>query len=389
MECTPSQARELIMKTYLHFIERQLEPPTFILIGPPGIGKSESVMELGRELAEKLNKEFIVYDDKLFDKIMSEPDRYFVYIDIRLSLHDPGELTGIPREAGRNAIMFKPLTWGLVLSEAAGILFLDELTNVQREDLLAAAYRVLWDRYLGYVKLSRNVLVIAAGNRREDSSIVRKLPAPLINRTCILYIKVPTVEEWRQYMEEKYGDRWCRTIYYYLKSRPEHLYVPPDDVETLENFPTPRSWTKLALLLGNNPLSRYSKEEIELICIGTIGKKLGPIIAQYIIHNVPTIDDLLTNPEKWLELPLDVKLDMLQDVARRIEEALRSNKNDEWKRLTRLLKYVFNDSEEIGLTLLQIVPEDVKVRFIKKLSTSLPEVKRLLDKLEEKMSELE
>ena len=63
----------------------------------------------------------------------------------------------------------------------------------------------------------------------------------------IIEVKPPTIDEWYSYMERRFGDRWERLIYAYLKLFPEDFLKPPAD--DMQAFPTPRSWTNLSIIL--------------------------------------------------------------------------------------------------------------------------------------------
>jgi len=64
--------------------------------------------------------------------------------------------------------------------------------NVQRPDIISVSYRILHDRRIGFIPLHEDVLVIAAGNSPDESSIANLLPAPLMNRVIKFKIDPPT-----------------------------------------------------------------------------------------------------------------------------------------------------------------------------------------------------
>jgi len=148
---------------------------SILLLGPPGCGKSTSVYEFAERTAKKLGKEFVDYNDDIALELLKEPERYFVLCDFTLTEAEPADLLGIPREITEDAISYKPLLWARVMSKCAGVLFLDELTNVQRPDIISVSYRILHDRKIGFIKLHKDVLVVAAGNSPDESAIGRKL----------------------------------------------------------------------------------------------------------------------------------------------------------------------------------------------------------------------
>ena len=53
--------------------------------------------EAARKIAKRLNKEFIQYDDDIAEKVLQNPEKYFVYIDLRLTELEPSDLSGMKR----------------------------------------------------------------------------------------------------------------------------------------------------------------------------------------------------------------------------------------------------------------------------------------------------
>jgi len=138
------------IKEYL----KTISPKRAVLIlGAPGIGKSQVIREFAEEEAKRLGKEFVDYSDDDYYDIIKEPDRYYVFVDFRLSECEPSDLLGTPRDVG-DAVTYKPLMWARAMSKAkTGVLLLDELTNVAsiRPDLASVAYKLVLDRK-GYIR---------------------------------------------------------------------------------------------------------------------------------------------------------------------------------------------------------------------------------------------
>lgn len=109
-------------------------------MGPPGVGKSQIVAQVGaRHLAQ--------------------------VIDIRLSQMEPSDLRGLPFRVG------DVVQWAVpaLLSDAQrhgprGALFLDEITSAPPA-VSAAAYQLILDRRLGDYRVPDGWVIIAAGNR--------------------------------------------------------------------------------------------------------------------------------------------------------------------------------------------------------------------------------
>jgi len=141
-----------------------------LLLGAPGIGKSMSCWKLARRLARAVEKEFVDYDDDKAAMILENPDKYFVFVDLRLTECEPSDLLGLPHKIN-GSVRFSPLLWARCLNKAAGLLLLDELTNIQRPDLITVSYKLVFDREAGFTKFHRDVMIVAAGNRPEHSSV--------------------------------------------------------------------------------------------------------------------------------------------------------------------------------------------------------------------------
>lgn len=225
------QLKKYIIKHY--FSQRRTERKYGLLIlGAPGVGKSTSVEEAAREIAKRMKKEFLKivlrWHPKLnkfvintegeheIEEVLVNAENYFVFTDFRLSNVEPTDLSGIPR-SHKMMTFYEPLFWATIHSAAPGIVFLDELTWVQREDTWAIAPQIVLDKVAGFVKFHRDTMVIAAGNRPEDaSSIVRLIHNPLLNRFKIIKVSPPTVQEWAEYMNNKHGDAWDKKVYAFL-----------------------------------------------------------------------------------------------------------------------------------------------------------------------------
>ncbi|MBP1450187.1 MAG: AAA family ATPase, partial [Thermoproteus sp.] len=112
------------------------------------------------------------------------------------------------------------------------------------------------------------------------------LPAPLLNRLTVLNVEPPTVDEWCEYMDRKYGDSWERAVCEFLKESPSFLFEPPREPEGLEPYPTPRSWTRLAVqlrILGDG----REEDMVAEIIYGNVGKSTGSKFLNFYTSRVP------------------------------------------------------------------------------------------------------
>lgn len=234
---------------------------SYFLFGPPGIGKTEGVYTLAQRLAEATGKTLVTFNElevnkELFADVFQSSDKYFVFVEIDLSKVEPSDLN-MPDVARNikindltldNVLENKYPKWALALSKHPGILFLDELSNVQRDDVISAAFKIIGQNMVGNIELHPKVAVISAGNGSE-SIVTRELPIPLLDRGTVFRVTPPTPGQWYQHMSARYGDRISKDIIAFLASFSDDTvdYSAIDNVENGEKIITsPRS---LELLL--------------------------------------------------------------------------------------------------------------------------------------------
>lgn len=200
-----------------------------------------------------------------------------------------------------NYVQFKPLLWTKIAAEYPGILLLDDFLDIQRPDLFSAAYKISLERRAGYQKIHGGQMIVGASNTPEESSLSQMLPAPLANRFIILNITKGTIDEWGKWMRNTYGGSWDKRTLAFLKrykNEGYHLDVPKE-TEVLDNFPTPRTWTKTALEMEH---VGAGKEVIK----GLLGKDIGRKFSSFLEVSVD-IDDVIENPSIWEEQTLNAK----------------------------------------------------------------------------------
>lgn len=283
-----------------------------LLLGPPGVGKSEAVQTYARVDAMAMDggRDFVDYSSLIKDKnrleeVIKNPSKYYVFVDLRLSEMMPEDLIGIPyRKDGYYD--YSPPLWAYILSlpDIAGTLFLDELTNVRNDDLLAAAYKIALEKRVGFLAFDEDrVRVIAAGNPPEFSSIARPLPAPLTNRMMVLRVSPPSIEEWIEYMNSRFGNDWDIRIGAFLLNNEDLLLARDIPAETLENFPTPRAWTDLAVSIymirdfEKATGIKLSRKLLEEVVRGKVGATAASALLGFLETELPLIDDVIKNPE--------------------------------------------------------------------------------------------
>lgn len=332
-----SRVEKMLLKLYPHPV---------LLLGAPGVGKSETVRSVGQTLARSQGLEFCEFNES--DD--APPGRYFFFVDLRLSEVEPTDLVGFPVVAN-DYVQYRPLRWAVLLSRNPGILFLDELTNVQRDDVLSSAYKLVLERKVGFTRLHPLTWVVAAGNTAEHSSIARKLPVPLVNRLVVINFPAPTLEEWVEYMNT-HCPEWDRRVGAYLRRFPSDFLRIPEEAETLENFATPRTWTKLASIT-----KRLDDDEVEDVAQGLLGTEIGSKFSVFIRTKVPEVEELIVDPAKFAKLDVDGRYIAVVMLA---EWSMRNDVN----RCLGLLKQILQCERELLMLYYTLLPRNFKDKVL-------------------------
>ena len=271
----------MLSGSYLSVIKAGLSPkalPSVMLWGPPGVGKSQAVRQIAKN-------------------IEADSGKHVEVTDVRLLLFNPIDLRGIPvaSEDRTLAVWLKPKIFQMDDSDSVvNILFLDEISAAP-QSVQAAAYQITLDRVVGEHKLPDNCIVIAAGNRVTDKSVSFKMPKALANR--LLHIEIEgSFESWRKWAVRSGINS---KVLGYLSFRNDRLFgfdATNDDLA----FPTPRSWEMVSSLL-NNVMDDVVK--IYPMIAGLIGS--GPAIEFRtwcgVYHDLPTMDDVFSG--KTIDVP--------------------------------------------------------------------------------------
>ena len=257
----------------------------FMLHGPSGIGKSRRIEE-------------------------ADPD--FVSIVLRNGIL-PEEIIGktiYPNNDTNNGIWIPPV-WYVALCEKCKnepdknhVLFIDEITNVKPTEQ-SLVFHLILNRSIGpnIGKLPKNVVVVAAGNNKEESESAYNMPEPLFRRfTGHIYLK-PNVENWLEWANEHSGkgDRLKvhPLVSSFVGSYSKQVFYSDYDSEEPPKFAVdPRAWEQVSdIIYDNNGV--IAKE--------LIANKVGDDIARNFIEfakNPPlTLDELLNGDFDMTSIP--------------------------------------------------------------------------------------
>ncbi len=260
----PKSAKKAIRKSI------QVRRPVF-LWGPPGIGKSDVVKQIGEDAGRQV-------------------------IDVRLALWEPTDIKGIPyynSDAGK--MVWAPPAELPTDPESKAIIFLDEL-NSAPPAVQAAAYQLILNRRVGTYELPKGVDVVAAGNREGDRGVTYRMPAPLANRFVHLEMKVD-FDDWQDWatLNKVHPD-----VVGYVGFAKQDLY-DFDPKSPSKSFATPRSWSFVSDLLSDNDVDN---ETLATLISGAVGDGLGNKFMAHrkIAGKLPKAEDILDGKVKDLAI---------------------------------------------------------------------------------------
>jgi hypothetical protein len=256
---TAVQARKSLLEAF------RVKRPLF-LWGPPGIGKSELVEGITRDLGGLM-------------------------IDLRLGQMEPTDIRGIPfYNKDKNIMEYAP-PGDLPDAETAAqypvvVLFLDEM-NSAPASVQSAAYQLILNRRVGKYVLPDNVVMVAAGNRESDKGVTYRMPTPLANRFIHQEMKV----DFASWQEWAVQNNIHKDVVGYLSFAKQDLY-DFDAKSASRAFATPRSWSFVSQLLSDS----VDDETATNLIAGTVGEGLAVKFMAHrkIAGRMPRPEDILS-----------------------------------------------------------------------------------------------
>lgn len=251
----PKAAKRAIRKSI------QTRRPVF-LWGPPGIGKSDIVKQIGNDAGREV-------------------------IDVRLALWEPTDIKGIPYyNADQGAMVWAPPSELPKDPDSTAIIFLDEL-NSAPPAVQAAAYQLVLNRRVGTYELPDGVDVVAAGNREGDRGVTYRMPSPLANRFIHLEAKVD-FDDWQEWATQH---KVHPEVVGYVTFAKQDLY-DFDPKGASKSFATPRSWSFVSDLLNDDDCDI---DTLHNLIAGAVGDGLAVKFMAHrkIASKLPTPEDVL------------------------------------------------------------------------------------------------
>ena len=241
--------------------------PMFVW-GTFGIGKSQTIRDTAIEISEEKKRKFVEWNKTTEEEkkdILENPEKYFVFIDIRLSEFDSSDIKGLPVFADdKKTIEWKIPTWAKLtsLENSDGILFFDEI-NLAPTLVQGSCYKIIYDRIINEEKLNKEWFVLGAGNLDSDNAFTHTLPSPLKDRGGEVELSPPHTKDW--IMDYAIPNKFDSRIVGYLSWKESSLRKV--DSNDGQKFTTERGWDRLNSLTKDTPLS-----DMDMIVKSAIGE---------------------------------------------------------------------------------------------------------------------
>ena len=272
--------------------------PVFIW-GAPGIGKSALVDKFAREVG-------------------------LTCVSLLGSQLAPEDIIGIPQIQDDVSTFLPPK---MIARKEPYVLFLDEL-NACSQEVQKAFYSLIHEKRIGEYHLPEGSIVIGAGNRAQDSAIVKTMSSALINRMFHVQLKADP-NQWINWAYEEGIHPW---VIDYITQRPDHLFSEPPKTE--EPYSTPRSWHMLSDALHEYGAGdkEISENMLKMITYGCISASHAGMFLAYTkqLGNKNLINDIIKGEAKWPSKPeeRDVLYFLAQSFRAKLLQELPENKQN-------------------------------------------------------------
>ena len=237
------RAKEEIKNTVLTYLEKDVEEQYVIpaihqrpvlLIGAPGIGKTQIMEQIAREMRIGL-------------------------VSYTITHHTRQSAVGLPfiqeENFGGKAYSVTEYTMSEIIASVyrkieqdglkEGILFIDEI-NCVSETLAPTMLQFLQCKTFGNQAIPEGWIIVAAGNPPEYNKSVRDFDMVTLDRVRRIEVE-PDYRVWKEYARAQHVNA---ALLSYLELRPQNFYRVQTDVDGMQ-FVTARGWEDLSNLMDS------------------------------------------------------------------------------------------------------------------------------------------
>lgn len=210
-----------------------------VIRGDAGIGKSQIVQQVARDLGFKL-------------------------VDLRLAQQEAGDLIGLPRTdpETQKTVWYAPEWWPTEGDKT--IIFFDEL-NRAPVDVRQAIFQVLTEYRMHTAVLPENTFLVAAINPDDGGKMnyqVEQFDPAMVNRMCFIDME-PDVQQWVNWASSAGVNEM---VIKFITVNGAMLYAGSDT----GSFPSPRTWHMLSNMMNASAIPAAAQSEV---ISGLIGEK--------------------------------------------------------------------------------------------------------------------
>lgn len=353
---SPSEAHDILVELL------KIKRPVF-LSGQPGIGKSELLEQIAKELGRN-------------------------FIDVRLLLMDPTDLRGIPYKNAEDKMVWAPACIFPTDPKDTSIILFDEITAAP-PSVQAAALQLFLNRRVGEYVLPEGVALVAAGNRESDKTYANRMPSALANR----FVHLEMSFNFDDYRDWALDHEIHPDVVGFLSAFRDkaNTFNPKTNFKI---FATPRTWTFVSQIENTSLPADLKYEAIA----GTVGEG---VMIEYRKHKkmankLPRLEDILSGKVTSLaedERDISLQHALMTSLIYKIKEFYGSfsgkdTENDKNKSLTaeewgkivgNFMRFITKDNNidtEISIMALSILYQRYKIP----LDSKLPEVRAFFNK---------
>ncbi|MCD7814208.1 MAG: AAA family ATPase [Lachnospiraceae bacterium] len=278
----------LLKDEFGDYVIPQIRQRPVLLLGAPGIGKTQIMEQVARECGIGLVSYTITHHTRQSAIGLPFISRQeFDGQEIPVTEYTMSEIVA--------SIYKKMKTTGL----REGILFIDEI-NCVSETLAPAMLQFLQCKTFGSHEIPQGWIIVAAGNPPEYNKSVREFDVVTMDRVKKIEVE-PDYAVWKEYAQK---EQVHSAVISYLDTRPGSFYKMETTVDG-RKFATPRGWEDLSTMLK---------------VYETLGKEMDrEVVIQYIQHE-RIARDFANYLELYRKYQMDYQLDAV--LAGHIDEVL-------------------------------------------------------------------
>jgi len=269
-----------------------------LIVGSPGLGKTDIVTDVCKELGVEL--------------IISHP-----------VVSDPTDYKGLPfltKENGIEEAKFLPFSdlKDLITANKPTVFFLDDLGQAPASVQAAAMQLLLARRINGHI-VSPNVSFIAASNRRQDKAGVQGILEPVKSRFASIIELEASLKDWCEWAIQHNMPPELIAFVRFRENNNQSILCNFNPSLDMSNSPCPRTIANVGIWM-NDKIPPHLEFEVFK---GAAGEAFATEFTSFlrISRSLPDPDEVIANPNK-AEIPSkpDVMFALLGAIAYRADE---------------------------------------------------------------------